>query len=200
MVDETGDVQKGTDTVGVQRQHTGTASRTANARVTVYGRVAGALPFTEYRARLETPGSPTSRSRDPPVSLAGHRAVLAAERSGAPVLQATAATLTDRRTPAARQVPDLLDQADEHAHQHLGTRLASVHRARTGEFAPFLALAWAESRTARDRSRKPASSRRWRISSCAGPTHLPVTRSGTGGGPSTSKSRSAAAASARHSR
>ena len=35
-VDETGDVKKGTATVGVQRQYTGTAGRTENAQVTVW--------------------------------------------------------------------------------------------------------------------------------------------------------------------
>ncbi len=52
---------------------------------------------------------------------------------------------------------------------HLGTRLAAVHGARTCEFAPFLALTWAESSTARERSRRPASSSRCRISSCSRP-------------------------------
>jgi hypothetical protein len=36
VVDETGDVKKGTNTVGVQRQYTGTAGRIENARVAVY--------------------------------------------------------------------------------------------------------------------------------------------------------------------
>jgi hypothetical protein len=36
VVDETGDVKKGTATVGVQRQYTGTAGRIENAQVTVY--------------------------------------------------------------------------------------------------------------------------------------------------------------------
>jgi SRSO17 transposase len=36
VVDETGDVKKGTMTVGVQRQYTGTAGRTENAQVAVY--------------------------------------------------------------------------------------------------------------------------------------------------------------------
>src|SRR6516164_10421262 len=36
VVDETGDVKKGTATVGVQRQYTGTAGRTENAQVAVY--------------------------------------------------------------------------------------------------------------------------------------------------------------------
>ena len=36
MVDETGDLKKGTGTVGVQRQYTGTAGRVENAQVAVY--------------------------------------------------------------------------------------------------------------------------------------------------------------------
>ncbi len=36
VVDETGDVKKGTDTVGVQRQCTGTAGRIEDAQVAVY--------------------------------------------------------------------------------------------------------------------------------------------------------------------
>jgi SRSO17 transposase len=35
-VDETGDLKKGTMTVGVQRQYTGTAGRVENAQVAVY--------------------------------------------------------------------------------------------------------------------------------------------------------------------
>ncbi|HEX8934550.1 MAG TPA: transposase, partial [Pseudonocardiaceae bacterium] len=36
VVDETGDVKKGTSTVGTQRQYTGTAGRIENAQVAVY--------------------------------------------------------------------------------------------------------------------------------------------------------------------
>ncbi len=36
VVDATGDLKKGTDTVGVQRKHTGTAGRIENAQVAVY--------------------------------------------------------------------------------------------------------------------------------------------------------------------
>lgn len=42
VVDETGDLKKGTCTVGVQRQHTGTAGRIENAQVAVYLAYAGA--------------------------------------------------------------------------------------------------------------------------------------------------------------
>jgi SRSO17 transposase len=36
VIDETGDLKKGTTTVGVQRQYTGTAGRVENAQVAVY--------------------------------------------------------------------------------------------------------------------------------------------------------------------
>jgi len=36
VIDETGDLKKGTGTVGVQRQYTGTAGRIENAQVAVY--------------------------------------------------------------------------------------------------------------------------------------------------------------------
>jgi SRSO17 transposase len=42
VVDETGDLKKGTETVGVQRQYTGTAGRIENAQVAVYLAYAGA--------------------------------------------------------------------------------------------------------------------------------------------------------------
>ena len=71
VVDETGDVKKGTATVGVQRQYTGTAGRIENAQVAVYLVYAAAgghafidralyLPkaWTEDRARLAAAGVP----------------------------------------------------------------------------------------------------------------------------------------------
>jgi SRSO17 transposase len=42
VVDETGDLKKGSATVGVQRQYTGTAGRIENAQVAVYLTYAGA--------------------------------------------------------------------------------------------------------------------------------------------------------------
>ena len=42
VVDETGDVKKGTHTVGAQRQYTGTAGRIENSQVAVYLVYAGA--------------------------------------------------------------------------------------------------------------------------------------------------------------
>jgi len=71
VVDETGDVKKGSRTVGVQRQYTGTAGRIENAQVAVYLVYAGArghafidralyLPksWTEDPARLREAGVP----------------------------------------------------------------------------------------------------------------------------------------------
>lgn len=71
VVDETGDLKKGTATVGVQRQYTGTAGRIENAKVAVYLTYAGArghalidgslyLPksWTEDRPRCRRAGVP----------------------------------------------------------------------------------------------------------------------------------------------
>ena len=52
VVDETGDVKKGTRTVGVQRQYTGTAGRIENSQVAVYLVYAG-----DARARGGGPGA-----------------------------------------------------------------------------------------------------------------------------------------------
>ena len=52
VVDETGDLKKGTATVGVQRQYTGTAGRIENAQVAVYLVYASAC-----RARGDRPGA-----------------------------------------------------------------------------------------------------------------------------------------------
>jgi hypothetical protein len=49
VVDETGDVKKGTCTVGVQREYTGTAGRIENSQVAVYLAYAG----PEGRALVE---------------------------------------------------------------------------------------------------------------------------------------------------
>ena len=51
VVDETGDVKKGTATVGVQRQYTGTAGRIENAQVAVYLVYAGERGLWGARSR-----------------------------------------------------------------------------------------------------------------------------------------------------
>ncbi|TJZ94574.1 IS701 family transposase [Actinacidiphila oryziradicis] len=60
VVDETGDVKKGTDTVGVQRQYTGTAGRIENAQVAVYLVYAGQRGHAAVDRELYVPRSWTS--------------------------------------------------------------------------------------------------------------------------------------------
>jgi len=62
VVDETGDVKKGTHTVGVQRQYTGTAGRIENAQVAVYLVYAGLRVHAAVDRELYIPRSWT---RDP---------------------------------------------------------------------------------------------------------------------------------------
>ena len=52
VIDETGDLKKGTATVGVQRQYTGTAGRIENAQVAVY-----LVYASRCRARPDRPGA-----------------------------------------------------------------------------------------------------------------------------------------------
>jgi len=60
VVDETGDVKKGTNTVGVQRQYTGTAGRIENAQVAVYLVYAGRRGHAAVDRELYVPRSWTS--------------------------------------------------------------------------------------------------------------------------------------------
>lgn len=62
VVDETGNVKKGTHTVGVQRQYTGTAGRIENAQVAVYLVYAGLRGHAAVDRELYIPRSLT---RDP---------------------------------------------------------------------------------------------------------------------------------------
>jgi SRSO17 transposase len=57
VVDETGDVKKGTHTVGVQRQYSGTAGRVENAQVAVYLAYAAPSGHTLVDRRLYLPQS-----------------------------------------------------------------------------------------------------------------------------------------------
>ncbi|GAA3377128.1 IS701 family transposase [Streptomyces sannanensis] len=57
VVDETGDVKKGTHTVGVQRQYTGTAGRIENAQVAVYLVYAGQRGHAAVDRELYVPRS-----------------------------------------------------------------------------------------------------------------------------------------------
>ncbi|MFF1838832.1 IS701 family transposase [Streptomyces sp. NPDC058231] len=60
VVDETGDVKKGTHTVGVQRQYTGTAGRIENSQVAVYLVYAGSRGHAAVDRELYVPRSWTS--------------------------------------------------------------------------------------------------------------------------------------------
>ncbi|MGI5250576.1 IS701 family transposase [Actinacidiphila glaucinigra] len=60
VVDETGDVKKGTHTVGVQRQYTGTAGRIENAQVAVYLVYAGRRGHAAVDRELYIPRSWTA--------------------------------------------------------------------------------------------------------------------------------------------
>jgi SRSO17 transposase len=60
VVDETGDVKKGTSTVGVQRQYTGTAGRIENAQVAVYLVYAGRRGHAAVDRELYVPRSWTA--------------------------------------------------------------------------------------------------------------------------------------------
>lgn len=55
VVDETGDLKKGTNTVGVQRQYSGTAGRTENCQVAVYLTYAGSRGHTLIDRALYLP-------------------------------------------------------------------------------------------------------------------------------------------------
>ncbi|MFC9245029.1 IS701 family transposase [Streptomyces sp. NPDC057136] len=57
VVDETGDVKKGTDTVGAQRQYTGTAGRIENSQVAVYLAYAGRRGHAALDRELYIPRS-----------------------------------------------------------------------------------------------------------------------------------------------
>jgi SRSO17 transposase len=57
VVDETGDLKKGTATVGVQRQYTGTAGRVENAQVAVYLTYAAADGYAFIDRALYLPRS-----------------------------------------------------------------------------------------------------------------------------------------------
>ncbi len=60
VVDETGDLKKGTHTVGMQRQYTGTAGRIENAQVAVYLVYAGRRGHAAVDRELYVPRSWTT--------------------------------------------------------------------------------------------------------------------------------------------
>ena len=56
IIDETGDLKKGTAKVGVQRQYTGTAGRIENAQLAVY------LAYAPGRAHVDRPAATSAQS------------------------------------------------------------------------------------------------------------------------------------------
>lgn len=93
MVDETGYVKKGTDTVGAQRQYTGTAGRIENAQVSVRLVHAGRRGHAAVDRELYVPRSWTSDpdrcraaglgDKDLAFGAAGHRPYRERRPSGA---------------------------------------------------------------------------------------------------------------------
>jgi SRSO17 transposase len=74
VVDETGDLKKGTATAGVQRQYTGTAGRIENAQVAVYlGYSAPATPSSTGSCTCRSPGPVTRSAARRPGSLRTRR-------------------------------------------------------------------------------------------------------------------------------
>jgi SRSO17 transposase len=67
VVDETGDLKKGTGTVGVQRQYTGTAGRIENAQVAVY------LVYASRAGHAAIDRNCTSRAPGPRIRRAARR-------------------------------------------------------------------------------------------------------------------------------
>ena len=117
VVDETGDVKKGTGTVGVQRQYTGTAGRIENAQVAVYLVYAGAgtrqwtgnctsrVPGPPTRplpdaGLARTPPSPPNRNW--PLAWSPGSWTPATRPHGSPATRSTAATQAANRTGGTR--------------------------------------------------------------------------------------------------
>jgi hypothetical protein len=73
VVDETGDERKGLDTVGVQRQYTGTAGRIENAQVAVYLAYAGERGHAFIDRELYLPRSWTNDDQRRRSALCGGR-------------------------------------------------------------------------------------------------------------------------------
>jgi len=95
VVDETGDLKKGTATVGAQRQYTGTAGRTENAQVAVY---------LAYAAPAGTAAIPGMRQRMRSAASIASSTVVAGSRtanSSPPTLPTRSYSRSSARVPAA---------------------------------------------------------------------------------------------------
>jgi SRSO17 transposase len=135
VVDETGDVKKGTGTVGVQRQYTGTAGRIENAQVGVYLVYAGAGGHAFIDRALYLPTSWT----DDPDRLAEAGVPADVEFATKPALARTMiARALDAGVPAGWVAGDEVYGADPQLREDLQQRkigyvlaVANNHRVRT---------------------------------------------------------------------
>ena len=98
VVDETGDLKRGTATVGTQRQYTGTAGRTENAQVAVYLAYAAAAGYAFIDRALYLPRSWTS---DPARCRAGGVPVGTAFATKPALARQMITAALDAGTPAA---------------------------------------------------------------------------------------------------
>lgn len=135
VVDETGDVKKGTSTVGVQRQYTGTAGRIENAQVGVYLVYAGERGHAFIDRALYLPKSWT----DDPDRRAEAGVPTEVEFATKPTLARTMiARALDAGVPASWVAGDEVYGADPHLRADLQQRgigyvlaVASNHRVST---------------------------------------------------------------------
>jgi SRSO17 transposase len=135
VVDETGDLKKGTATVGVQRQYTGTAGRIENAQVGVYLVYAGAGGHAFIDRALYLPRSWT----DDPARLAAAGVPEDVEFATKPALARTMlARALDAGVPAGWIAGDEVYGADPQLRADLHARgvgyvlaVACTHRVRT---------------------------------------------------------------------
>ena len=123
VVDETGDVKKGTATAGVQRQYTGTAGRVENCQVAVYLSYAapGGHALIDRKLHLPSPGAATR----PAARLRGSRRARRLRPSLALAL-AMISRAPDAGTPASWVTGDEVYGADPGLRAHPGKTAARL--------------------------------------------------------------------------
>jgi SRSO17 transposase len=152
VVDETGDLKKGTATVGVQRQYTGTAGRTENAQVAVYLAYAAPAGTAFIDRALYLPQSWTSE----PLRCRAAGVPAGTAFATKPALAKTMiARALDAGTPATWVAADEVYGQDPQLRAELGRRglgyvlaVAKSHPVSTGA-GPRPAIEWARRLPAR---------------------------------------------------
>src|SRR5436305_162813 len=119
VVDETGDVKKGSGTVGTQRQYTGTAGRIENAQVAVYLTYAGQVGHAMIDRELYLPRSWTS---DPDRCVAAGVPADVAFATKPALAQTMLARALDAGVPARWVAADEVYGADPELRADLQTR------------------------------------------------------------------------------